>query len=220
MRFLLRAICLVAVSHCSVTLPAQTQLPPTTHKPQPRARYCQPDGGFCFKYPGSWRMLGEVYGGNGVVVAPAQKQDRALWDEITVAMVAPPPEGDEEGLGLDGIIGQAETGMRDAGQNFSTLQRQSRTVDHKPAEMLKAQYREKSTGRDWIEELVFIEGPDDEIYSVALKCAPQNLARLEPVLSGVLESWMLPEPEPPKDAVENETPQSQTPSSAQPATPH
>ena len=61
--------------------------------------------------------------------------------------------------------------MREAGQNFQTLQRQQRTVDAKPAEMLKAQYREKATGRDWIEELVFIEGPDNEIYSVALKCA-------------------------------------------------
>ncbi len=81
---------------------------------------------------------------------------RALWDEITVALVAPPPEGDEEGIGLDGVIQQATSGLREAGQSFETLQRQERTVDHKPAQMLKVQYREKSTGHDWIEELVFI----------------------------------------------------------------
>ena len=52
--------------------------------------------------------------------------------------------------------------MRDAGQNFQTLQRQSRTVDGKPAQLLKAQYREKKSDLDWIEELIFIEGPDNK----------------------------------------------------------
>ena len=74
--------------------------------------------------------------------------------------------------------------MREGGQAFETLQRQQRTVDHKPAQMLKVRYHEKATGRDWIEEMVFIEGPESEIYSVALKCAPENLARLEPVFDG------------------------------------
>jgi hypothetical protein len=157
-------------------------------------------------------MLGDVFGGHGVVIAPTQKQDRALWDEITVAMVAPAPEGDEEGVGLDGIIQQATTGLRDGGQTFQTLQRQQRTVDNKPAQMLKVQYQDKSTGHDWIEELVFIEGPDSEIYSVALKCAPENLARREPVLSGVLASWSLPEPAPPADATNDEpAPSAKTP---------
>ncbi|MGC2109570.1 MAG: hypothetical protein WA655_08635 [Candidatus Korobacteraceae bacterium] len=206
MRFLLRAIWMLAMLYGGVLLTAQTQPPAPTHKPAPWSHYCQADGGFCFKYPSSWTMLGEVFAGNGVVVAPAQKQGRALWDEITVALVAPPPEGDEEGLGLDGVIQQATTGMREAGQNFETLQRQQRTVDHKPAEMIKTRYQEKSTGRDWIEELVFIEGPDNEIYSVALKCAPQSVARLEPVLAGVLESWTLPEPEPPADATDDTAP--------------
>ena len=141
-------------------------------------------------------MLGEVFDGKGVVIAPSQDQERALWDVITVATVAPPPQGDEEGLDLNGIVEQAAAGMREAGQNFVTLQRQERTVDQKPAQLLKAQYREKSTGHDWIEELVFIDGPDNEIYSVALKCAPQNLARLEPILKSVLASWTLPEPAP------------------------
>jgi len=140
--------------------------------------------------------MGEVYSGNGVVVAPPQKQEEPLWNEITVAMVAPPKDADQA-LGLDGVIQQASAGMRDAGQNFQTLQRQSRTVDNKPAQLLKAQYREKSSDRDWIEELMFIEGPDNEIYSVALKSRPQDMARLEPVFNEVVRTWTLPEPEPP-----------------------
>lgn len=202
MRLVLRSLVFAFAFLLGTVVFAQTA---PTHQPVPWKRYCQPNDGFCFKYPGHWKMLAESYGGNGVVVAPVQKQDAVLWDEITVAMVAPPPQGDDPGLGLNGVIDQAAKGMRDAGQNFQTLQRQERTVDAKPAQMLKAQYREKSTGRDWIEELVFIEGPDGEIYSVALKCAPQNLARLEPVLTEVVRSWMLPEPAPP--AAEETTPE-------------
>ena len=59
--------------------------------------------------------------------------------------------------------------MREGGQSFETLQRQQRTVDHKPAQMLKVRYHEKATDRDWIEQMVFIQGPDGEMYSVALE---------------------------------------------------
>lgn len=217
MRLWLRRSILVAVVLClGLAAVCQTTASPPAHKPIPWKRYCQPDGGFCFQYPTSWEMLGDIFASHGVVIAPTQKQDRALWDEITVAMVVPPPEGDEEGLGLDGVIQQATSGLRESGQSFETLQRQQRTVDHKPAQMLKVQYREKSTGHDWIEELVFIEGPDNEIYSVALKCAPQNLARREPVLSGILGSWTLPVPEPPAEAPEEGAPAEPLPPSKTP----
>lgn len=144
-------------------------------------------------------MLGDVFAGNGVVVAPPQKEDRMLWDEITVALIVPPPEGDEESPGLNGIVEQSSRAMREAGQSFVTLQRGERTIDHKPAQLLKVQYKEKASGRDWIEELVFIEGPESEIYSVALKCAPRNVAKLEPAFAAVLRSWILPEAEPGED---------------------
>ena len=196
---------------------AASQAAAPAHKAAvPWKRYCQPNAGFCFKYPSSWTMLGEVFDGNGVVVAPPQKEDRALWYEITLAMVTPSPEGDEEGPGLNGIIEQAMAAMREAGQNFVTLQRQERTVDHQPAQMLKARYREKATGHDWVEEMIFIQGPENEIYSVALKCAPLDLARLEPVLKGVLESWMLPQPEPPADDSDESAPTQPAPPANKP----
>jgi len=194
MRLALRSVWLIAMA-LGLASVAAAQASAPAHKPAvPWKRYCQPNAGFCFKYPSNWTMLGEVFDGNGVVVAPPQKEDRALWFEITLAMVAPSPEGDEEGPGLNGIIEQAMAAMREAGQNFVTLQRQERAVDHQPAQMLKAKYREKATGHDWVEEMIFIQGPENEIYSVALKCAPQDLARLEPVLKGVLDSWTLPQP--------------------------
>src|ERR1022692_3147036 len=159
-------------------------------KSVPRKRYCQP-GGFCFKYPSSWCVVGDVFHGQGCVVSPPQKLDRALLDEITVALILPPSEGDEEPMTLDSLIEQASKSMREGGQTFETLQRQQRTVDHKPAQMLKVRYR--------------------EMYSIALKCSPENLARLEPAFAGVLESWVLPEPEPPTGAAEDDTPKQSTP---------
>jgi hypothetical protein len=157
----------------------------------PWKRYCQPKGGFCFKYPSSWSVLGEVYEGNGVVIAPPQKEDRSTWDSITVALVIPPPEADKQPLGLDDVIQQATSSLQKDGQSFETLQRQERTIDHKPAQMLKVRYREKPDGRDWIEQIIFIEGPDNEIYSVVLKSFPQDFVGLEPTLREVLAGWTL-----------------------------
>ena len=150
-------------------------------------------------------MLGEVFEGNGVVIAPEQKEDRALWDEITVALVAVPGENGE-GPSLDGVIEHAATAMREGGQDFQTLQRRELTVNGSPAEMLKARYHENASGRDWLEELVFLQGPEDEIYSVALKCAPEHLTQLEPAMKEVLANWSVHEPPPPaSDATEEKT---------------
>lgn len=171
--------------------PAQTSAPP--HVPTAR-KYCHESLGFCFWYPTSWKLLGEVFDGNGVVIAPAQKDDRVLWDVITVAMVAPSSESG--GATLDGVIEHATSAMRDAGQNFETLQRQARSVAGNPAQLLRARYRETKSERDWIEELVFIEGPQNEVYSVGLKCAPDHLTKLQPVLNRVLATWQVGDEQP------------------------
>jgi hypothetical protein len=209
-RWLLTVVALSLLSIAS----AQTKAP--VHPSAPAKRYCHPEVNFCFQYPGSWTTVGKIFNSNGIVVAPPQKQPQALWDTITVALVVLPPEGDEEPPSLNSIIEQVSAGLREGGQNFQTLQRRELTVDHKPAQMLKVSYHEKANDRDWIEELVFIEGPDNEIYSMALKCAPQNLLRLEAALKSILASWTLPEAAPPPDD-EDSNP---TPPPAKPAPPH
>lgn len=161
-------------------------------------------------------MLGEIFAGNGVVIAPEQKGEREQWDEITVAMVAPPPQ-DGEGPGLNRVIDQATSAMRDAGQNFQMLQRQERTIDHNPAQVLTTRYRDSATGRDWLEELNFIEGPDNAIYSVALKCAPEHQARLQPAMKAVLASWTLPQPEPAAETAPENAPAQPAPATPPPA---
>ncbi len=181
--------------------------------------YCQPNGGFCFKYPGSWSVLGEVFNGNGVVVAPEQKQDRALWDIVTVGQVLPPPQEDEDPVSIDRIIEQTLTSLREQGQNVETLQRQQRTVDGAPAQLLKLRYHDKASGHEWIEQLVFIEGRQGEIYSVALKSSPEALARLEPTLARLLESWKLPESEIPADNDVSDAPETAPPPEKSPGAP-
>ena len=124
MRLSLRAAILFVLA---LTLPAlaagqkPATAPAPVHKPVPRKRYCQPDGGFCFKYPGSWTMLGEVYDGNGVVVAPPQKLDKHCGMRSRLRSSCRRPEGDEEPVSLDGMIEQASKSMREGGQSVRDL---------------------------------------------------------------------------------------------------
>lgn len=190
---------LALVLGASYSLCAQTAPKPAA-KPVPWKSYCHAERGFCFKYPAAWTMLGEIFGGNGVVVAPPQKQAKELWDEVTVALVIPPPQEGEEPVTIGEAIAQAVSGVRKSGQSFETQQRRQLTVDANPAESVKLHYTEQANGHEWIEELVFIEGPDSAIYSVALKSAPASLARMEPLFQRMVESWNLPEAAPPPDA--------------------
>jgi hypothetical protein len=173
---------------------AQTAGKPAA-RPIPSRKYCQAGGGFCFRYPAAWEMLGEILGGNGIVVAPAQSQPREDWDEVTVALVVPAPEGDAEAVTIDQAIARAVSRVRESGQDLETVQRQQRRVDGNPAELMKVRYTDKNSGRQWTEELVFIEGPDAEIYSVGLKCAPATVARMEPQFARIVESWALQQSE-------------------------
>ncbi len=182
----------------------------TAHKPAaktvPWKSYCHAEGGFCFKYPAAWTMLGEIFGGAGVVVAPPQQQARELWDEVTVAQVIPPPQGSEQPMTIGAAIAQAVSGVSKTGQPFETQERKQLTVGGNPAELVKLQYKEQDNGREWIEELAFIEGPDSAIYSVALKTAPATLSSMEPLFRRIMASWKLPEAGPPPPATGKASP--------------
>ena len=202
MQFQLRRAPAVAVLLGLTTLVAAQTAPRPASKVVPWKSYCHPTHEFCFKYPATWSMLGEVFDGNGVVVAPAQKQARELWDEVTVALVIPAPEGDEEPVTVAEAIAHAVSSVRKSGQSFETVQRQQRTVNGKPAELVKLRYTEQGTAREWVEDLVFIEGADSEIYSVALKTAPATLKTMEPLFQRMVDSWKLPEAVPPPGATD------------------
>jgi hypothetical protein len=170
---------------------AQTRSPKTSPAtPAAQKRYCQQGGGFCFSYPASWMMLGESMG-DGVVVAPQQTLGRELWDEVTVAAVVPAPAESQPAMSIDQVIELAMSNMKTSGHDPATLQRQERTVAGLPAQMIRIRYHDEESGRDWIEQLVFVEGPDQEIYSVALKAQPGTIAPLEPTFDAIVRSWKL-----------------------------
>lgn len=133
--------------------------------------------------------MGEYAG--GVVVAPEQKLERELWDEVTVTAVVDPPAENQAPLTIDQVIETAMTNMRANGHPPTTLQRQERTVAGLPAQMIRIRYHDAPSGRDWIEQLVFIEGPDQQVYSVALKGQPGTISRLEPAFDSIVRSWKL-----------------------------
>ena len=184
--WLVLALCFASVFSFAQSSPAKS--PSRTQATL--KRYCQQGGGFCFSYPASWMMLGESMG-DGVVVAPQQALDHSLWDEVTIAAVVPPPSDDLPAVTIDKVIETAMTNMKAGGHNPATLQRQERTLDGLPAQMIRIRYHDEPSGRDWIEQLVFVEGPEREIYSVALKAQPGTIARLEPAFDGIVRSWKL-----------------------------
>jgi hypothetical protein len=194
------------VASCAVANAQTAAKPP--QKPVPAKKYCQAQGGFCFRYPSAWEMLGEIFDGNGVVVAPPQTQAREDWDEVTVALVVRAPRDGETPVTIDQAIASAVARVRESGQDLETEQRQQRRVDDKPAELVKVRYTDKNSGRQWVEELVFIEGPGWEIYFVGLKCTPASQARMESQFSRIVESWTLPEatPVPPDAKSQNASP--------------
>jgi len=163
-------------------------------KPAPYSkRFCSTEDGFCFAYPANWVVLGQAFD-DGIVVAPKQSGDRALWDEVTVATIVPAPGDGQLSTSVEQVIDTATNNMRASGRNPATLQRQERTVDSLPAQMLKIRYHDEDSGRDWIEEVVLIEGPQQEVYSVALKAQPATLSTLEPAFAAILRSWKHSQP--------------------------
>jgi hypothetical protein len=57
---------------------------------------------------------------------------------------------------------------------------------------MKVRYLEEGQkGREWIEELTFVQGPDNVIYSIALKSSPEMVAQLEPSYRAIVKSFQV-----------------------------
>ena len=198
------SICFAQTAHKAPSPPAQTK------------RFCQPEGGFCFSYPATWSVLGEAFG-NDVVIAPPQAGDRSLWNVVTVVAIHEPVNPAQGTVSIDQIIETAMDNMRAAGHIPATLERQARVVAGLPGQMLRLRYHDDATGRDWVEQLVFAEGPEQQVYSASLKAQPADFERLQPAFESILRSWKLqtsddtsarssqPASSPPKDSQSSPT---------------
>lgn len=155
-------------------------------------KYCAPEGDFCVKYPTTWEPLGDTGDSGGLIIAPPQtNKPAAQWSSVTITATDLPqaPPGKER-PSFDELIGVVLESMR-PGVNQQTLERRQMTVDDLPAQFLKLKYVEER--QPWIEQIVLIDG-EDVVYSMALRCTPDEAASFEPIFREIVGTWRSVEP--------------------------
>jgi hypothetical protein len=167
---------------------------PTAHKAVAALRTeCALAVALCVSVPASWQRLGEVFDDLGFVVAePHPGADPASWPQLTVAAIDVPPQKDAAGAvtapSLDSLVDLALT-PDGSFTSAETLQRTHLLLNHADAEIVRAQLHDEVDQPGAIETIALIQGDDGLVYSIALRCAPQEFARLEPVFQKAAHSW-------------------------------
>lgn len=174
--------------------------------------YCSEEAAYCISYPPTWDVVGDVFEGKGVVIAPPQdNKPKSEWDEITASATdLPEEEPGQERPSFDEVITVA---LQDVpGKNLETLQRTELTLHKRPAQLVKVKYTDPETKKDWIEEIVFI---DDEaaIYSIALRAVPNDIPELEEVFRTIISTWR-PSEAPPAVPAPSAKPETKKPAPA------
>lgn len=173
--------------------PAPQKAAPKSTKPAAKPvswrQECSKQGGFCIEVPKEWRSLGEIFDGAGFVVAePDAKKSQDDWNQITAAATdMPDPQNGKERPSTDELI-DIILGSPSNGITTQTLQRSKLTVAGMPTELLKIRLKAADTSMDAIEYIALLDD-GETIYSVALGCAPDDAARLEPIFQHSLHSW-------------------------------
>lgn len=160
------------------------------------ARYCIAGGGFCIEHPAKWTNLGEIYDGAGVVFAEPNKQRaQAEWNNITAAAIDLPDSDDStDHPSMNDLINQVMTPS--GGAVIHTVERMETVIRGYPSQVVTAEVQEP--GKPPATERVAFIDADDVLYTIALRCAPVDFRRLQPVFLRALKSWReLPPSQPP-----------------------
>lgn len=147
--------------------------------------------GLCVTVPTAWRRLGDIFDDLGFVVAePHPGADSAAWPQLTIAAIDVPPQKDSSAPSLDSLV---EIVLTPDGSFTSseTLQRTRLILNGSSAETLRVRLHDESKNTETIEAVALIEGDEGLVYSIALRCAPQDFTRLEPVFEKVIHSWRI-----------------------------
>jgi hypothetical protein len=147
--------------------------------------------GLCVTVPASWQRLGNVFEDLGFVVAESRPgTDPETWPSLTVAVVDVPEQ--KNGSGAPSLDSLVDTVLTPNGSFTSeTLQRTRLLLNGNEAEIVRVREHNQATGSDVIENVALIEGDDGLVYSIALRCAPEDFARLEPVFQKTAQSWQV-----------------------------
>ena len=147
--------------------------------------------GLCVTVPASWQRLGDVFDDLGFVVAePHPGADSASWPQLTVAAIDVPPQKNGNAPSLDSLV---EIVLTPDG-SFTSAESQQRTrllLNGSNAEIVRVRLHNEAGSSDSTEAVALIEGDDGLVYSIALRCAPEDFTRLEPVFQKVIRSWRI-----------------------------
>jgi hypothetical protein len=149
--------------------------------------------GLCVTVPAAWQRLGDVFENFGFVAAePHPGVDSALWPQLTVAAIDMPAQsgGTAAPPSLDSLVDLVLTpeGSSTAPQ---TLQRTRLLLNDAPAEIVRVQLHDEAGKPEAMEAVALIDGGEGFVYSIALRCAPEDFARLEPVFQQTASSWSI-----------------------------
>jgi hypothetical protein len=158
---------------------------------------CALSVGLCVTVPASWQRLGDVFDNLGFVVAePHSGTEPATWPQLTVAALDVPPPKAKHGAAaavppsLDALIDLVLT-PDGSFTSAETLQRTHLILNGGDAEIVRVRLHDDSNKPEAIEAIALIEGEDGLVYSIALRCAPEDFARLEPVFQKAAHSWRI-----------------------------
>jgi hypothetical protein len=131
--------------------------------------------------------------------------DSATWPQISVAAIdIPAKKADGSAPSLDALVDIVLT----PDGSFTTAKTQQRTrllLNGANAEVLRVKLHNgakdslqdaspDANRADTIEEVALIEGDEGLVYSIALRCAPEEVTRLEPVFQKAIHSWRVKPP--------------------------
>lgn len=150
--------------------------------------------GLCVSVPASWQRLGDVFDDLGFVVAEAHPgTDAASWPQLTVAAVALPPQKNGDAPSLDSVV---EIVLTPDGSFTSaeTIQRTHLLLNGSNAEIIRVLLHDQAGNANATEAVALIEGEDGLVYSIALRCAPEEFTRLEAIFQKAIHSWRIKPP--------------------------
>jgi len=152
---------------------------------------CVVSVGLCVTVPTDWQRIGDIFDDLGFVVAePHPGAETTTWPQITVASIDVPRQKDGNPPSLDSLVDTVLI----PNASFTpaeTLQRARLILNGSNAEIVRVRLQESANDAESSEAVALIEGTDGLVYSIALRCAPQDYARLEAVFQKVIHSWRL-----------------------------
>jgi hypothetical protein len=162
---------------------------PSTAPKAKDLNYCNQDLGFCFNYPVGWKLLGEVYDGHGVVVAPPQSGAEADWAQVIVAAIEIPTQAGKAPPTVEDLVTSLLRKMASEAENMQTIRRSEEALAHQPAQLLQVRYDE--SGKRWGETIVAMDGGNDRFYTVVYKALARDEESYRKQVEGILRSFRL-----------------------------